>query len=186
MSYNPILAKGQATSANSAPVVIASDNTLLTIGSRPLIIKGTVNNGQTAYSSLGISVGGLITVATGLPAGTIILNPTMRWKVPLTGFTTGNVASQIFDANPTASTFTDNVTAVLAAADIPKTRNATNGALAWVSPSTGGLVVGLASSGATRATVDASGNVYFVFTTTSTSLVFASTNSINYDFECSY
>lgn len=125
----------------------------------PNIVKGTASFAGTSYGQFK-SIGGLITVPTGLPAGTLV----SCLCDFLVSFVNSNITSSQslifiwFDSNPTSSTFTDGQTVSLATVDIPKVAtmvNSANGTNAQA-----GLLYWTPSQ-ANRVAVDASGNLYF-------------------------
>lgn len=132
-------------------------NFVWSLGSRPFTAKGgPIANGTSAYSS-GQSIGGIVTISTGLPAGTIITAAAVRVKALLTTVTTaGAVNYQFFDANPTASTFTDGATAVLNSADLSK--NISLAAVSWTVGTT--TSADFLTFTVPRIAVDGSGNIY--------------------------
>lgn len=165
-------------------------NLIYAQGLRNFVAKGTINNGQTSYSGSAGSVlviGGLVTIPTGLPAGTIINASTLRVKglAPnINGGTQWNVGgTAFFDANPTGSTITDNVAISIAAADIAKTISFVAGGL-W-SGGFGANGVMVLTLAAPKMAVDGSGNIYFALATTQLA-VFLSTNVISWQLDGTY
>jgi hypothetical protein len=159
------------------------------VGNRPFVVKGTINNGQTTYSVSGNqpNIGGLITVATGLPAGTIITALILRIKCLNGNFTSGsNLNVLFFDANPTASTITDNSNINIAAADLVKTIAGQSVGVTSLGQTvqTSGLIELWTFTGARQA-VDGSGNMYFEITPNG-SLALAATNVLAYEVDGTY
>lgn len=155
------------------------------VQTRPAIVKGTITYGQTTYGA-NVGVGSLVTVATGLPAGTVVRINRLAISIPTAVVTTvQNLFGHVFDANPSASTFTDNTTIALVAADIAKLIRVTSaaagqsigGATEWVLLTTGGLH---------HLTTDGSGNLYFALSCSTASLVFTGTGTLAYRLELSY
>jgi hypothetical protein len=183
------IAQGHGTAAAAVRVELPTDGTGLvaTVGARPFVVKGTINNGQTTYTpatNQQIDIGGLITVATGLAAGTIITAATLRVKLLQPNLTTSATLSvQFFDANPAGSTFLDNTTVVDVVADVPKMI-----ALASSAATLGGPAGATATTVATftftlpRITVDGSGNIFFALTSPST-FALANTNCLLYELD---
>jgi hypothetical protein len=96
-------------------------NLVQVLGSQPAIIKGSLNNGQTAYASGNLCVGGIFAIPTGAQAGAVITGGTFKLEALFADVTTLAANSLLtFDANPTGSTFTDNTTAAIVAADLSK------------------------------------------------------------------
>jgi hypothetical protein len=116
--YNPVNPNGSATSANSSPVVVASDQSAIAttgIGSVHLTAAPTVTAG--AYSS-GYVVGGMISLsgAARINAGSgLIQNVAVTVKTSLTA----PFDILFFDTNPSNSTFTDNTALAINVADLP-------------------------------------------------------------------
>jgi len=171
------LVAGQATAANSIPAVLASD--LAGVGSRNFVVKGTINNGQSTYTvpSNPVCVGGLITVATGLPANTVLTGVTLRIKClqsNLTSLPTTQI--KFFDANPSSSTFTDNTAQSLNSADLAKLILVSN--VNGSSTDTGGWASYTLNG--PRLKVDGSGNFYFAFIALNP-ITFGATNCLVYE-----
>lgn len=118
MTYIPPNANGQATMANSAPVVVASDQAAFPVtspGTVHLTAAPTVTAG--AYST-GYVVGGLISLsgAARVNAGSgTIQSALVTVKTALTA----PFDVLFFDTDPTNSTFTDNAALALNVADLP-------------------------------------------------------------------
>ncbi len=226
------LIAGQATAANSIPVVIASDKGLpstgpasagsaagnselvggkynsslptltngqqaalqldqaaglQTVGQRAFVVKGSINNGQTSYTNY-LCVGGLITVATGLPGGTILSALAIRVKARNADLS-GSLPSMgiiLFDANPTGSTYTDNSIQSIASADIAKAMLSQNVTFLQALSQTGGINF-LTLTGP-RMAVDGSGNLYFALIVTAGggTLSLAATNVLAYEVDGTY
>jgi len=132
---------------------------------RPVVITGTFTPGA-SYTG-GQCMGGKITLATGLAAGTKVRFARLVVNMVGTLTATANLHINIFDSNPSASTFTDAGTFAIAAADLTKwlfgpaagiTTTANTGAANWVAQSTH----------MPTATVDASGNLYLGMAVTGT------------------
>lgn len=134
----------------------------------PKEIAGTLTPQATAYA-LAQSLGGLITVDIGAALGVSMANKWIRiYLVDIVlradaAPTNQTIAPVLFNANPSASTFTDQTTSVLAAADVSKVVN-------WfsISASGGSNVVGNAINWLTQWTThnglmikcDANGCIY--------------------------
>jgi hypothetical protein len=168
------------TNGQQAALSLDAAGGLALVGSRPLVVKGTINNGQTAYNTIGTCIGSLITVATGLPAGTVWTAVTARIKLLPANLTSGgSLTLHWFDANPGASTFTDNSAVSLAAADLGKGIFASGVALAVAG------ALELASFTGPRITVDGSGNIYLAVSNNNAT-VFASANVLAYEVDGTY
>jgi hypothetical protein len=121
---------------------------------QPYEAAGTLTPLTTAYA-LAQALGGLITVDIGAAVGVSMANEWIR--VTLTAVvlradaapTNQTIAPVLFDANPSASTFTDQTTSALAAADVSKV-------VSWISTSASGgsNVVGNAIHWVTQWTAD--------------------------------
>lgn len=159
-------------------------NLVAAVGLRNIVVKGSINNGQTSYTgstTVPPNIGGLITVATGLPAGTIINAGTLRIKASAADWpTASNITASYFDANPAATTITDNSSTAVPAADIGKA--ITNAGSVSLNTNYNFQWFNLAVP---RLAVDGSGNFYFaVFAIGNQTL--AGTNKISYEFDTSY
>lgn len=161
-------------------VPLVSAGALSIVGSRAFIAKGTISNGTSAYSNA--VVGGVVTIATGLPAGTIVTAATFRIKARASDVTTaGTPVFLFFDANPSGSTFTDGNAPVIAVADVPKMIQDTSSS--WNAGSAG--TVQQVAIILPRITVDASGNIYAVYLALS-STQFGSANILQFEIDGTY
>ncbi|MES2058261.1 MAG: hypothetical protein V4564_20160, partial [Pseudomonadota bacterium] len=161
-------------------VPLVSAGALSIVGSRAFVVKGTVPNTTSSYAG-GKTVGGLFTIATGLPAGTIIMAGTLRVKLRIIDLTTaGQTNFTIFDANPTGSTLTDGTDTAVVAADVPKALIATGVNWAGSNGSITSLTVNVP-----RMAVDASGNIYAVLTAAAP-VLFAAANALQFEFDGTY
>lgn len=157
-----------------------------TPGSTPITpVFGTVANIATTYSAAGLCIGGLITISTGLPAGTVLNSSTLRLRVRNADQAVGmpNSTALFFNANPTASTVTDNTAFSMAVADINKFILTL--AVAWAS--SGPAATGVQSFTATgpRLVVDGGGNVYAVLLAGGAHTL-GTANAISFEFEATY
>lgn len=130
---------------------------------RPVILTGTFTPG-TSYS-IGNSIGGKITVATGLTAGSIVHVQEIQLRIGAATFTAGSavaVSYHLYESDPSSSTITDASAFIENSADAVKLA-----ATASVGALPGQVAANEAATWATgpaRAlTVDGSGNVYIVF-----------------------
>jgi hypothetical protein len=175
------------TNGQQAALQLDKAGGLANVGNRPFVVKGTINNGQTTYgnSGVGICVGGLVTVSTGLPPGTIVTALTFRVKVLTSNITTTQqVVWKFFDANPTSSTYTDGAQESIAAADLGKHILVTTVAIS-ANPQANTVVQWTDVTGL-RLAVDSSGNFYFAFINTQGNLVFTATDVIAYEADGTY
>lgn len=160
---------------NTIPLKADSDGSMTTVGNRLSFISGSVGTTQTTAYSLGNNVGGLVTVATGLTAGTQI--SACRLIFASNQVTAvGSMYITMFDANPSASTFTDGSAQVIANADVTKVI-----ASAQMTVNTGastGLSVWIFAA-CPRLTVGASGNIWMALTAPA-GLQFATTTPLSY------
>jgi hypothetical protein len=156
------------------------------VGTRQLpIIKGSIPDGQTTYSGQQC-IGGLVQVATGLPAGTVLASVSLKVKLlysNLTAGSSGALLGMLFDANPAASTFTDGSNISLAAADVPKL--ITYGEMTMTTVGAFSSGIALYALTATRLQVDASGIVYFALGIGTTGFVTTAANVLSYEFDAS-
>lgn len=158
-------------------------NALPVAAPRAAIVNGIYAHGQTSYAA-NKCIGGLVTIPTGLPAGTIISPKALLVGITLRDLiTTLQVLNvQVFEGNPTASTLTDNATTALNAADVTK-------AARFGSPGFAGATGQIGYWAATPPsfiTVDASGNIYFSASSSVSSLVFTDTGNLGFRFEFNY
>lgn len=125
----------------------------------PNIVKGTTTFSGTSYAQ-GKNFGGLITISTGLPAGTLLTCPCDGTMFLLTNNITSSqqFTFVLFDSNPTSSTITDGQMMTIAAADIPKI--AALGASQGGTNIAGANLTNWAMATGNRVAVDASGNLY--------------------------
>lgn len=163
----------------SGALVVASGSALTTLGTRLVVVKGTIPNTAASYAS-GQSVGGLITIATGLGANVVVRSVALHLRALAADVTTaGALAATWFDANPSASTITDTQAVAIPKADVPKV-------IAPVSVAALTAVAGaptlVSTSSPPMMTTDASGNVYFALSAAA-SFVMATSSSIFYSFE---
>lgn len=175
----------QITAANLTNTRLNTIQGLTGSGNRAFVVKGSIPNGQTSYSGTGgIVMGGLITVATGLPAGTIITAGQLMIKGTFANLTTntGSVMAPVFfDANPTGSTITDNTGISIVSADVPKAISYTT--IAWTGATTGS--VPNATATLRRMAVDGSGNIYFALVAVAAN-TFAGANVLFYELDGVY
>lgn len=154
-----------------APSGFQAGTVFMPVG-KPLVVTGTITPSTSAYA-LAQPIGDLVTVDVTAAAGVSMAN---KW-VRITAITavlradaaptSVPMAPVIFDENPTASTFTDRTTTVLAAADFDKV-------VTWTSGSAlgGSNVVGNAiawrneynGQNAILVQLDANGRFYVSFT----------------------
>lgn len=131
--------------------------------SQSMIYTGTFTP-LTSYS-VGQTLGGLITVSTGLGAGVKVRIETAQLAVGAATFTAGATVAlsmRIFESSPGSSTYTDGNTAVLAAADYTKVvlfhvPTGSQGSTANGEPT---VWVPTANMPHAVATTDGSGNIY--------------------------
>ena len=144
-------------------------------------ILKTVPYAQTSYLQ-GSSLGGLITIATGRPAGSLV--KVLGISVTISGgqITTGqNQIFLLFENNPTASTITDNTALNINIADIPKVVASTT---LTNTTGQGGSGAGFVNVQFYRPAqppvmaVDASGNIYFAMGVSGGTEVFAATGNV--------
>lgn len=159
-------------------------NLVTSVGSRLIVpVKGTVSNAVATYTGAGISVGGLVTIATGLPAGTVLASAVLRLKVLYADQAlNGGLTVIWFDANPTTSTITDGSALITTAADVPKL--ITFAVAAWGNGPTV-TATNLITAAGPRIKVDGSGNIYVALITAATNQ-YTSANAISYEFDGSY
>lgn len=154
-------------------------------GSRPFVLKGTVPNTASSYGTLSC-VGGLLTIATGLPAGSIITSASLRVKTLHSNVTTSQAMEGFFfDSNPSGSTIADNTTFVPVAADIPKLVLIANSANQNINGATAASP-DVWTYTLPRLACDGSGNIYVVLAATAASLVFANANILSYEIDGTY
>lgn len=154
---------------------------LAMVGQRPLVFKGSINNSQSLYASANTDVGGLITVSTGLPSGTILTNVVLRVKILSSDVTAlSAMYFPMFDANPTGSTITENTALAIVTADLSKTVLSIASA-SVATPTTGG-VYSYTTTGP-RMAVDASGNIYFAMVTGGTTTSVSGSNKFVYELD---
>jgi hypothetical protein len=118
------LTAGQKTAANSIPVTLNSESTdslggMYVVGSRGLVVPVSLALGQSSYSSLSASLGGLLSISTGF-ANTLLYNPMLRLVLPtrVVGVTGGFILFCMWlKGNPTSSTFTDGTVISVNSAD---------------------------------------------------------------------
>lgn len=152
------------------------------LGQRPApIVKGALNNSQTSYAQ-NSCVGGLITIA-GLQPMAILTAWNFRFKALYSASNAGGFSPIAFDANPTASTYVDNVAQSLAAADLAKAIAIIGGGTGFLQNGTGGLDV-LTFAGP-RIQVDANGNIY-VAVIAGAGVTFGAANSLLWEFDGTY
>jgi hypothetical protein len=173
------------TNGQQAALQLDAFGGLATVGQRVLgPIKGAINNAQSSYtpSSNVLNIGGLITVSTGLPAGTVLSAVTVRVKALASDVTAFGVPQiKIFDANPATSNFTDNVAQSLNSVDLDKLLANANVSAAATDVG-GGQIWSLAG---TRMTLDGSGNLYFTLGVGGTA-TFSGTNKLRYEVDGAY
>jgi hypothetical protein len=100
MSYNPLNPNGQATSANSAPVVIASDQSSVpvTLSSLPLPSGGATSANQTngtqqSQVTDGTNVANVLSPGTANSSGNALLSAPTSYSVTFSTTTVQNVAT---------------------------------------------------------------------------------------------
>lgn len=129
-------------------------------GNTPVVVKsgsGSIPNTTSAYSANYI-IGGVVTIATGLP-NTTFAATVIRVKALVTNITgSPGLVFTIFDTSP-AGTYGDGAVASPATADLISQRLSSNVAL---SPSTGNTGFYDWTFTGPRITTDSSGNLYFV------------------------
>ena len=170
----------------STQAVDSGTKTLPTRGSIIKSITGTITYGQTTYGA-NVGVGALVTVATGLPSGTVFkLNRLTIKQLTSLVTTPQTLSAHLFELNPTASTFSDNVAVSLNAADLAKCINGptANSAQQFTGGQTMWQLV--TPAGIHQLTADPTGNFYFALSNATASLVFASTGTLAYRAEISY
>jgi hypothetical protein len=157
-------------------------------GQRSLpILKGPINNGQATYSpsSGNLNIGGLITVATGLPPGTILTALILRVIMRYVDYTGGGQPQAgyvvFFDGNPSASTFADNTAQSLAAADKMKAVLELNNSSSVANSGS----IYLWTFNGPRIAVDQNGNIYFSFSCAA-SMGFSGTDVLWYELDGTY
>jgi hypothetical protein len=168
------------------------------LGLRSQLAKGTTSQGQTSYaggaSNAGACVGGLITIPTGLPAGTVLTSLRVSFFEPMSNITTAvQLGLYVFDANPTGSTLADGSNVAIAAGDLGKLAHYVTGALT-TAPGAGGNVGVWAFTGGNapaqpsgRIAVDASGNIYAALNVAASGTVtFAAPGTLTWRAEFSY
>jgi hypothetical protein len=117
-TYYPNNPNGQATSANSAPVVVASDQSAIaTTGTGSVHLTATPTVTAGAYSS-GYVVGGLISLsgATRTNSGSGLIQTV---EVTVKTALTAPYDVLFFDTQPTNGTYTDNAAFALNTSDAP-------------------------------------------------------------------
>lgn len=150
------------------------------VGQRSIVVKGSINNGQTSYASNNC-IGGLIAVSTGLPAGMVVASVTIRVLVPNSvNANTTTMGIIAFDADPTSSSFTDNTAVSIAAADVSKIAFQ-NAALGSTPASAVGEGVSAYSITTGRLAVDGSGNIYLaIWASNAVFNAISATNSLKF------
>lgn len=172
-----------AGAAKNADVVALADSSLVTTaGSRvvgPIKSASPIANSASTYVA-GRSIGTTTTIATGLPAGTVLYSGSLRLKALFADCTTPlAILFSFFDALPTATT--DATVPAYTSTDLAK-----NMGFASSTPVTG--YAGLYATwtiAVPRMTVDANGNIYFS-TIANGASVFATANSLLWDFSGLY
>jgi hypothetical protein len=166
---------GVSSAAATAMPGGTTTNPLYTSGSRPFVVKGVIANAAATYTGT-VTVGAINTIATGLPGGTIVQSGVLRIKATTADYTTqGATLAHFFDANPTASTYTNNVAPLVDPADITKFIST----VATTASNQGGVIAGSAAA-LPRITTDANGNIYFALVS-SASNVFANVNKLYFE-----
>jgi hypothetical protein len=181
LNTSAIGATGDSAVANpsSSASVIAALKGLMSLtgmGARPLPLQtGTIANGSTSYATAGTAVGSLMTIATGLPGGTVLSSFQFKVKEAYATANTTAINLVVFEANPngTNSAFTDGSATAVGATDIGKF-------LVGLAPTSTSVLN--TSYGATALTytgpkvqTDGSGNIYLALTTTAASQAVQST-----------
>jgi hypothetical protein len=164
-------------SGNSA--AIDKSGGLGSVGSRPFVVKGSLNNGQTSYVQNNC-VGGMITIATGLPPGTILTAFRLSLRALYSTSNAGVLLITMLDGNPTASTISDNVAQSLNSADLAKVQFIVINGNSWSQNGSGGYA--FMSGTGTRIQVDANGNLYF-WISAGAGVTFASANNVLWEFD---
>jgi hypothetical protein len=132
---------------------------------RPILLTGSFVPG-TSYSA-GNNIGGLQTLATGLPSGTKVIIKSTRWMITAgTTSAIGAISAVFFNASPT-TTFTDGSAITINAADAANYAGFTSGATI-ITPFAGAGVSDLAMVTNNTTTVDASGNLYLALQASAT------------------
>jgi hypothetical protein len=149
------------------------------VGSRPFVVKGSLNNGQTSYVQNNC-VGGLITIATSLPPGTILTAFRLSLRALYSTSNAGVLLITMLDGNPTASTISDNVAQSLNSADLAKVQFIVINGNSWSQNGSGGYA--FMSGTGTRIQVDANGNLYF-WISAGAGVTFASANNVLWEFD---
>lgn len=176
-------ASGTATAQATFSYNSSSASNVGVSGQRPFIFSGPINNAHSTYTTANLNIGGLITIPTGLPPGTILFISAFRLKAFHSGTNAGNVFLTVFNANPSGSTFTDNVTQVVASADASKAEFVTS--LSFSGNVTANDIWPLQGINV-RLSVDAIGNIYIALNSVSTTDNFTSTNALTYHLDGSY
>lgn len=161
---------------------LQAGGTVSSIGSRPLVLKGGPVPNTTSLYAITTGIGGVIAIPTGLAPGTVILTAIIRMKCLLANITTkGTVEFHFFDANPTGSTFGDNATISLVAADLQKLISLFG--TAWTDGAAG--TISQISTNLPRITVDGSGNIYIALSATG-AVLFAAANTLYWEIDGVY
>lgn len=165
-------------------------NTLLF--TRPLLFKGSVTIGQSSYGAQQNMGGGFVTLATGLPGGTLVRASSLRLTLTASNIVTpANIGGMLFNASPTSS-FTDGTSTALSLVDAQSyitNSNAPFNNTVFVSATVYSASFQQTLSGgsliAPAAPVDANGNLYFVLQSEGT-FTLSGPNKIFYTVEIDY
>ncbi|MDH7974439.1 hypothetical protein QH494_19800 [Sphingomonas sp. AR_OL41] len=163
-------------------IPVSDANALPIAGSRvvgPIKSSTPIANSAATYAAPK-SVGPIIIIPTGLPAGTTLVSATVKIKALFADVTTAVGFNYIFfDAAPTATP--DNTSPAFVAADLAKALGFA--AAAAVVGTTGTLIFWTLQ--VPRMNVDASGNIYLALNVSST-MVLASANCLSWEFNGLY
>lgn len=139
-----------------------TDGSMINYGGRTVFATTSSGAVSTLAYTAGANVGGLITINTGLPAGTAL----SACHIVLGSNTVsalGTLSITLFDANPSGSTFTDASAQVIANADVAKVA-ASTAAPANTFGTTGVTLWNYANAQCPRVVVGASGNLWLAVT----------------------
>lgn len=155
---------GQQTGTNSFPVVLASGTVVpVTENSSIAFFTQTINISASAYTA-GNCIGGLITMS-GLQTNTTYSIIYLRLQLSSLPSAETTLWGELFNLNPTGSTYTDNTASVLVTADIPKRVGLVSAG--EIIPTTGQTTFPLwdfGVAGGQAVNTDGTGNIYFAAT----------------------